>query len=240
MHDFHDVLTLHQRFEFPCSEYSQPPSREIFDFRTKFLHEELDEYHVAYGRGNFVGVVDGLLDFVYVCLGTAFFVGTARSGPQANWPTFATARQALVNQGVMDEAWSRPTPLAQAMHLYTCNAMRSYVTSFERSYFAAIEENDGAASLMVAVLKDACDEAYKAAALMHVPWERCWRHVADANLKKKSGPVAKRGNIKWDLSKPCGWVSPDARIATELLLDGWRIPEGMRIDNLTGKVEIVA
>lgn len=238
MRDFQDVLTLHNRFDFPRSEFTTCPTPEVFNFRRQFLHEELDEYHRDFGRGNLVGVVDGLLDFVYVCLGTSLFVGVPRYGMQSIWPTFATARQALINQDVMDEMRAVPQFLPASMHLYTISAMRSRTVLFENAYHAACEEVEGAAALLIVQLKQAIDEAYKAAALMAIPWDRCWRHVVDANLHKRPGPVAKRGNIKWDLTKPKDWTSPNARIATELMLEGWRIPKNMHIDNDTGKVEM--
>jgi predicted HAD superfamily Cof-like phosphohydrolase len=240
MRDFQDVLHLHTLFEFPCSEFTECPTQSIFEFRRRFLHEELDEYNVGFSKNNFVGVVDALIDFVYVCIGTALFVGTARHGLQSIWPTFATARQALINQEVIDDDQCVPHPLEEPLHMFTTNSMRSRVVSFENAYFAACQENAGASTLMVVQLKQAVDEAYKSAAMMCVPWDRCWRHVAEANLKKKPGPVAKRANkIPWDLSKPMGWVAPDAKIATELMLEGWSMPENMRIDNVSGKVEVI-
>ena len=43
--------------------------------RSRFLHEELDEFCVASGEGDIVGVADALADIVYVALGTAFKMG---------------------------------------------------------------------------------------------------------------------------------------------------------------------
>lgn len=241
MRDFLDVLKLHQRFDFPCSEFPAMLEDKVFRFRQQFLHEELDEYHVAFGQRNLVGVVDALLDFVYVACGTALFVGAPRSGPQSNWPSFRSACYALVMQGVVDERHSPPAFLSEPLHLYTVHAMRARIEAFSNIYLAASGEDEEEVTilnLMLVTLKQCADEAYKAAALMSIPWEKCWTHVADANLRKKPGTVAKR-SAQYDLVKPAGWKAPDAAIANELMMEGWKIPPMMEVDNCSGKVRMI-
>lgn len=238
MRDFRDVLELHTRFDFPRGDKSVCPESEIFVFRSRFLHEELNEYHAAFESGNLVGVVDALLDFVYVCNGTALFVGIDRSC-SFYWATFANARHDLGILGVLRTEPVIPHLLPRSVHHYTREAMRAHLTLFEQAYYASRKDYPGAAELMIAELRQAADQAYRAATLMGVPWAKCWRHVAEANLQKTPGPVAKRGYIKWDLSKPLGWVAPDAKIAMELMAEGWEVPHNMKIDHVSGKVEMV-
>ena len=43
--------------------------------RSRFLAEELDEFAIAAGEANIVGLADALADLVYVALGTAYKMG---------------------------------------------------------------------------------------------------------------------------------------------------------------------
>lgn len=242
MRDFLDVLAFNKRFDLPCGEQTEAPATDVYNFRLTFLHEEIDEYHEAFGRGNLVGTVDALIDFVYVAIGTAFFCGTPRNGPSAVWPTYRTAQRALVVQDVIDGHHQPPHLLSQQLHMYTCNALRCSVRMFEYAYGAAKESDFGSSGLMITCLKEGVDYAYKAAAMMHVPWDSCWRHVQEANMSKRraqaDGSDSKRKS-SFDVVKPSGWRAPEAAIATELMLEGWRPPRNMEIDNVTGKVRML-
>jgi predicted HAD superfamily Cof-like phosphohydrolase len=58
--------------------YDGPPRElheDLFDFRYKFMREELDEYQVAYYEENMEKQLDALVDLVYVALGTAYMQG---------------------------------------------------------------------------------------------------------------------------------------------------------------------
>lgn len=241
MRDFSDVLAFHSRFDLPRGEFTVAPPTEQYNFRLTFLHEEIDEYHEAFGRANLVGCVDALIDFVYVAIGTALFCGTPRNGHASVWPTFRTAKQALVNQGVLDEMHYAPALLDQPLHMLTCSMLRFSVRAFEYAYGASVAGSDAGTQLMVYHLKEAADYAYKAAALMHVPWENCWQHVQAANMAKRranaAGTDSKRSS-SFDVVKPKGWKAPEAAIATELMLEGWRIPDHIAIDNISGKVRV--
>lgn len=246
MNDFHDVLKFHQRFDLPCGEFSSLPSEEVFRFRYGFLIEEIKECWQEYYKGNLVGVVDALVDMVYVGIGTAFFIGTPRNGPQSTWPTFRTACMAMANHGVIELHHRAPSLLPLTLQRYCMHQLRSSVSAFRFAYEATFElemEDSGACELMIVSLKEYVDSAYKMATMMHTPWESCWRHVQEANMSKKracaDGSDSKR-HSRWDVVKPFGFVRPEAKIATELRLNGWKIPETMTIDNVTGKVEVEA
>lgn len=71
-----DVAEFH---ELILGDYAEvAPSLISLEYcveRSRFLHEELDEFCVASGAGNIVGVADALADIVYVALGTAYKMG---------------------------------------------------------------------------------------------------------------------------------------------------------------------
>ena len=68
--DFHELI-LNSHAELI-------PSLISFEYcieRSRFLHEELDEFTTAAASGDIVGVADALADLVYVALGTAYKMG---------------------------------------------------------------------------------------------------------------------------------------------------------------------
>lgn len=71
-----DVAEFH---ELILKDYApKTPTLVSLDYiveRSRFLHEELDEFCVDGGEGNLVGVADALADIVYVALGTAYKMG---------------------------------------------------------------------------------------------------------------------------------------------------------------------
>jgi len=70
-----DVLQFHRKFGI---DYVGPPRlmpRDLFEFRLKFLQEELTEFHDAHQAGNLMKAFDALLDLSYVLHGTAQLMG---------------------------------------------------------------------------------------------------------------------------------------------------------------------
>jgi len=71
-----DVAEFH---ELILNDYAEATpalvSLEYCIERASFLHEELDEFCIASGEGDMVGVADALADLVYVALGTAYKMG---------------------------------------------------------------------------------------------------------------------------------------------------------------------
>jgi len=66
------VAQFHNKFEVPLVEKPGDLFDEAtFKFRQKFLQEELDELVVAYQNKDVPGVLDALVDLVYVAVGTA-------------------------------------------------------------------------------------------------------------------------------------------------------------------------
>jgi len=69
-----DIQAFHERFLLPQNEVPSVPDVEMFAFRFKFMHEELEEFREAVG-GNDVGkAFDALIDLVYVAMGTAYIM----------------------------------------------------------------------------------------------------------------------------------------------------------------------
>lgn len=72
---YHDIAAFHEKFGL---NYDGPPRElpiEMSQFRRKFLQEELNEYCAAVEGHNMEKQLDGLVDIVYVALGTAYLQG---------------------------------------------------------------------------------------------------------------------------------------------------------------------
>lgn len=77
MSDFKDVGEFHRRFGLDHAEDGPPRNidQATFEFRAKFLQEELGEYCLAHAMGDLPGMADALVDLVYVAMGTAHLHG---------------------------------------------------------------------------------------------------------------------------------------------------------------------
>lgn len=73
--NFADVRNFHGRFEVPEAKAPSLLSQEKFDFRFKFLKEELAEFLMGHEEGDLVDMADALIDLVYVAMGTAAMMG---------------------------------------------------------------------------------------------------------------------------------------------------------------------
>lgn len=75
MNMFAAVYAFQKKMGFPMPERSTELPREVFEFRARFLDEELQELLVAYEEHDLEKQFDALLDIVYVALGTALLMG---------------------------------------------------------------------------------------------------------------------------------------------------------------------
>lgn len=75
MSNFQDVRNFHIKFMVPQSEVPALLDPTTQEFREKFLAEELKELTDCYVMGDLEGVVDALVDLVYVAMGTAAMMG---------------------------------------------------------------------------------------------------------------------------------------------------------------------
>jgi len=70
-----DVLAFQQKFKVPMAVTPHFLQEETFQFRLKFLQEELDEFETAHLSGDMHGAADALVDLAYVLHGTALMMG---------------------------------------------------------------------------------------------------------------------------------------------------------------------
>lgn len=70
-----DVKDFHDKFNIPIPHSPKMLQSDVFEYRRKFLQEELDEYAYAYKNGDYLEMVDALLDLIYVAIGTLLLMG---------------------------------------------------------------------------------------------------------------------------------------------------------------------
>lgn len=226
--DFFDVRAFHLKFQLPIDEALAPValmSSDAYAFRKRFLWEEFEEYGAAWDRKDLVKATDALLDFVYVVFGTALFM---RAGTQAfvgrTWPSFDSTTAFARSHGYLVVCPPAPDLLPMHLHAMIERRLGSELEIFDVIHTAA---DEAAVPMALAHLWNAAWAAYLAAALMNVPWAKCWSHVQTANLAKRrataDGSDSKRRS-PWDVVKPEGWTAPDVSIALELSLAGARRP----------------
>lgn len=69
-----DIEAFHQQFMLPQQEVPSLLPKELYEFRLKFMHEELKEFEDACYLKDTVKAFDALLDLVYVAMGTAYMM----------------------------------------------------------------------------------------------------------------------------------------------------------------------
>jgi predicted HAD superfamily Cof-like phosphohydrolase len=70
-----DVLAFHQKFNVPMSREPAFLNEAAFNFRVKFMQEELDEFREGHMLGDMHEAADALVDLAYVLHGTALMMG---------------------------------------------------------------------------------------------------------------------------------------------------------------------
>lgn len=70
-----DIVDFHKKFKQTYEEKARLLPPGLQEFRSKFLKEELDEYLTAVKEGKIIEQVDGLVDLVYVAVGTLYMMG---------------------------------------------------------------------------------------------------------------------------------------------------------------------
>ena len=68
----HDVEKFHTKFDLMPRDLGAPLDKALTEFRIKFLAEELKEANEAAARSDLSGLLDALVDLVYVAVGTAY------------------------------------------------------------------------------------------------------------------------------------------------------------------------
>jgi predicted HAD superfamily Cof-like phosphohydrolase len=70
-----DIRDFHRKFNQEYTEKARVLPTLIQNFRIKFLNEELKEYTDAVAEGKIIDQVDGLVDLIYVAVGTLYLMG---------------------------------------------------------------------------------------------------------------------------------------------------------------------
>jgi len=70
-----DIAEMHHKFWNNVTLNPRPGSRDDILARVDFIQEELDELREATMRGDFLEVIDALVDIVVVAKGTAVMIG---------------------------------------------------------------------------------------------------------------------------------------------------------------------
>jgi predicted HAD superfamily Cof-like phosphohydrolase len=134
---FKDVQEFHDKFELGYSGPARSLPPDLFDFRYKFMGEELSEYYLAHEAAysettvspsyrdqaeythQLAKALDGLVDLVYVVLGTAVFHGfnfneAWRRVHEANMkkvrtPTALSSKRGSIYDVVKPPGWEAPS-----------------------------------------------------------------------------------------------------------------------------------
>lgn len=95
--NYDDVGLFHDKFGLPNTTQNDPHpqhfSGELYEFRRKFLYEELKEFEEGWEENDPVKMFDSLIDLVYVAMGTAHLMGFPW---QAGWQIVQEANMAKV------------------------------------------------------------------------------------------------------------------------------------------------
>jgi predicted HAD superfamily Cof-like phosphohydrolase len=231
--DFNDVREFHRKFALPIDdrplasgEVAFHMEPEVFHFRLGFLKEEAFEFDEAFGRGNLVKTLDALMDLVYVTFGTALFMGAGENCfARITWPSQRSVLEWAEANGCLV---GRPMyPQLMHVELFTVIHGRMF---HEIDAFKTCHQMEHQAGLPMALLHlwNLAWVAYLGAALMNCPWSRTWRHVQAANMAKaraQADASDSKRKSSFDVVKPLSWTSPDAKIATELALEGAILPD---------------
>lgn len=104
--DTEAVNAFHLKFGVPMSDIPELPSPEVYDFRHKFLQEELNEFREGYEEKNLHKMADALIDLVYVAQGTALMMGLPWS---ALWGEVQRANMSKVRATHADQSKRKST-----------------------------------------------------------------------------------------------------------------------------------
>lgn len=125
---YHDVVEFHQKILGVFPEGSPTlHSQEWITERMRFLTEEVNEYYEAGMTGDIVKTVDGLLDIVYVALGTLYMMEVPA---EACWALVQRANMAKVKgttkrgnkiDAIKPEGWIGPEAGIAALILNKVN-----------------------------------------------------------------------------------------------------------------------
>lgn len=185
-----DIADFHVKFELPPLPW-EGFRGEVFQFRQRFLIEELIELQSAWLNRDPVSYLDALVDIDYVGLGTLYLLGGSDNG--------------VFNQEDAQpaEASGLPDPLVFIgnVSLLASTLSRFFIVVQTDRHPILAQDHLRALHLHVAVHALGCGFNFREA----------WRRVHEANMGKVRARRAQdstRGSV-FDVVKPPGWVAPD-------------------------------
>lgn len=104
---FKDICTFHRTFKLTYDGPARQLPDDLKEFRIKFMHEELAEYEKASADGDLEGMLDALVDLVYVAMGTAYLQGFPF---EEAWDEVQRANMRKVKAGPNGEGSKRGNP----------------------------------------------------------------------------------------------------------------------------------
>ena len=69
-----DIRSFHKKFKLPQCNVPSLLEKEMYEFRLRFMQEELEEFGEAVKNNDRMKAFDALLDLVYVAMGTAYMM----------------------------------------------------------------------------------------------------------------------------------------------------------------------
>lgn len=102
-----DVRAFHEKFGVPVGAKPALLTADAWKFRENFLIEELSETRAAHARGDLAEFADGLVDLIYVAVGTALWAGLDLD---AHWAEVQRANMAKETGGTRHKHDIRKPP----------------------------------------------------------------------------------------------------------------------------------
>lgn len=199
-----DVQLFQNKFGFSVpSDFIFIP-QDLFDFRVKFFHEELNEYIDSCTNKDLGTAVDSLIDLVYITCGTAIYHGVgydkfdAMIDPVVGSPDLIKVKlDSTGNPHFLDAEANR-----EAISTLTRN-IQEYVDAYAAKSEKGIRRALAALYLNCMFISTQMD-------LTTEQWDEMWNDVQRANMSKEralSKDQSKRGST-YDIIKPAGWIPP--------------------------------
>lgn len=106
---YEDVLDFHEKFNFPIANRPQIPLDPLRDFRIHLIEEEIKETTNAILNDDLPEIADGIVDSIYVLVGTAITYGIdLRPIWDAVHEANMLKQKGVGNKAIKPEGWVRP------------------------------------------------------------------------------------------------------------------------------------
>lgn len=204
--EFLDVGKFHAKFGIPTPPEPTLLDDAAYNFRVKFLHEELNEYVDSCHSNDLPIALDSLIDLVYVAAGTAHMMGFTTY----EWAKSDVVIDQMLKQFQQNPPAKLPGLLPPDEYNHSLQVLKGELYSF----IGAHAEGDKTGCLYALVkLATAC--IYTAVYIMHHKelWDALWDDVQRANMAKERATSEAQSKRKstLDVIKPEGWVPPDGK-----------------------------